>query len=61
MNEFGSWLLLGAMAVLGVIGMLMAARGDGTFAIVGWLLVAIGVIVGIGLVRRIANRAFGGH
>lgn len=61
MTQTSTWIMLFVTIVVGVLGLFMAARGDGVFVFVGWLAVLFGLLVGSAMIRRLAGQADPGH
>jgi hypothetical protein len=57
MTQTSTWIILFVTVIVGIIGLFMAARGDGVMVFVGWLAVLFGLLVGIAMLRRLANQA----
>lgn len=57
MTQTSTWIILFVTVIVGVLGLFMAARGDGVMVFVGWLAVLFGLLVSIAMLRRLANQA----
>ncbi len=61
MTQTSTWIMLFVTVVIGVLGLFMAARGEGVFEFVGWLAVLFGLLVGIAMLRRLTDQTEPSH